>query len=60
MTSSLTGKTAVVTGGAKGIGAAVVRRFTADGANVVIASGSEKKVKRRFRYFGKKDTEKTG
>ena len=37
MTSSLTGKTAVVTGGAKGIGAAVVRRFTADGANVVIA-----------------------
>ena len=37
MESSLTGKTAVVTGGAKGIGAAVVRRFVRDGANVVIA-----------------------
>lgn len=31
------GKTAVVTGGASGIGAATVRRFVAEGANVVIA-----------------------
>ncbi len=31
------GKTAIVTGGAKGIGEAVVRRFAAEGANVVIA-----------------------
>ncbi len=37
MKSSLTGKAAVVTVGAKGIGAAVVRRFSGDGANVVIA-----------------------
>ncbi len=32
-----TGKTAVITGGASGIGAASVRRFHAEGANVVIA-----------------------
>lgn len=34
---SLSGKVAIVTGGAKGIGEAVVRRFAADGAKVVIA-----------------------
>lgn len=33
----LEGKTAIVTGGAKGMGAATVRRFVAEGANVVIA-----------------------
>ncbi len=35
--NSLQGKVAIVTGGAKGIGEAVVRRFVADGASVVIA-----------------------
>mgnify|MGYP002771845549 CR=1 FL=1 len=35
--TSLQGKVAIVTGGAKGIGEAVVRRLAADGARVVIA-----------------------
>lgn len=39
--NSLHGKIAVVTGGAKGIGEAIVRRFSADGANVVIADVDE-------------------
>lgn len=34
---TLAGKTAVVTGGASGIGAGIARRFIADGARVVIA-----------------------
>lgn len=38
---SLSGKVAIVTGGAKGIGEAVVRRFAADGAAVVIADVDE-------------------
>jgi NAD(P)-dependent dehydrogenase (short-subunit alcohol dehydrogenase family) len=33
----LSGKTAVVTGGASGIGAAIVRRFAGEGARVIIA-----------------------
>ena len=35
--AGLTGRSAVVTGGAAGIGAATVRRFVEDGARVVIA-----------------------
>ena len=39
--ASLTGKTAVVTGGAKGIGLACAERLTAEGAKVVIADVEE-------------------
>ncbi|MGD9998496.1 MAG: glucose 1-dehydrogenase [Ilumatobacteraceae bacterium] len=37
MTGRLSGKVAVVTGGASGIGEATVRRFAAEGASVVVA-----------------------
>ena len=33
----LAGKTAIVTGGARGIGAAICRRYAAEGARVVVA-----------------------
>ena len=38
----LTGKTAVVTGGSRGIGAAIVRKLASQGANVaVVYAGSQ-------------------
>jgi len=37
MVNELTGKVAIVTGGASGIGAGVVEKFLAEGARVVIA-----------------------
>jgi 3-oxoacyl-[acyl-carrier protein] reductase len=40
--AKLAGKVAVVTGASKGIGAAIARRFGAEGANVVVNYGNDK------------------
>ena len=44
MDSSIAGKTAIVTGAAKGIGLAIARRFNELGANVVLADPDEKQL----------------
>src|SRR5438045_7822133 len=41
--SKLAGKVAVVTGASKGIGAAIARRFGAEGANVVVNYATDKR-----------------
>ena len=50
-TISLKGKTAIVTGGGRGIGKAVTRRFAEAGANVVIASRSLETLEATVREF---------
>lgn len=45
MSFSVSGKTAIVTGAASGIGHAIARRFLDEGANVVLADQSEKRLK---------------
>jgi 7-alpha-hydroxysteroid dehydrogenase len=45
MTVSIAGKTAIVTGAAAGIGHAIARHFVDQGANVVLADMSEKRLK---------------
>jgi meso-butanediol dehydrogenase / (S,S)-butanediol dehydrogenase / diacetyl reductase len=46
------GKTAVVTGGGSGIGAAIAERFLSEGANVVIAGRSEERLRAQAEKMG--------
>ena len=45
MSNELAGKVAVVTGGASGLGEGLVRRFAAEGAQVVIGDVDEERGK---------------
>ncbi len=48
MSFSISGKTAIVTGGAQGIGLAIGRHFADKGANVMLADMDEKQLKKEF------------
>ncbi len=48
----LTGKTAIVTGGASGFGAGIVRKFVAEGARVMIGDINEEGAKELARQLG--------
>jgi 2,3-dihydroxy-2,3-dihydro-p-cumate dehydrogenase len=60
MTRPLDGRTAIVTGGATGIGLGISRRLIADGAQVVIASLGEAELKRAIGELGPPGRQQTG
>jgi NAD(P)-dependent dehydrogenase (short-subunit alcohol dehydrogenase family) len=51
---SLTGKTVIVTGGAGGLGRAMVTPYAQAGANVVVASRNQEKIEAEAAKFAKK------
>lgn len=55
MTMSISGKTAVVTGAANGVGLAIARHFVERGANVVFADKDEAKLNREIELIGGDD-----
>lgn len=56
MSLSISGKTAIVTGAASGLGQAIARRFLDEGANVVLADPIEKKLKASAEDLQDRDT----
>ncbi len=48
MSFSISGKTAIVTGGAQGIGLAIAQSFADKGANVMVADMDEKQLRKEF------------
>ena len=52
----LEGRTAIVTGGARGIGLAIARRYVAEGARVVIADIDESAGKAAVAVVGRGDS----
>ncbi len=50
MSFSIEGKTAIVTGGANGIGLAIGRHFADHGANVMFADMDEKRLKKELSF----------
>ena len=52
MVNELTGKVAVVTGGASGIGRAIVERYVAEGARVVVADVERERAEELVRACG--------
>ena len=51
MSFSLSGKTAIVTGSANGVGLAIARHFADEGANVMLADQDEARLKREITQF---------
>lgn len=55
MSFSISGKTAIITGAASGIGHAIARRFLDEGANVVLADQNEKRLKSACEGIAERD-----
>ena len=55
MSFSISGKTAIITGAANGIGLAISRHFVEQGANVMMADKDEEHLKEELKYLGSKD-----